>query len=338
MIEIKEIKRNFRGMYLLIFSIFIVVTLSFMIQGSSEIVTNMNKEHYHKNGTFIFSDLKDDYDNYKNILKSKNIEDFELNLEFPKDIDTNIISEVSINEYFLVTIDSLELKYKDIIIPSIYALQNDLKVGDKIVIRNNELNIAGLSDDARNNAFSVNLETAELLKLKIDSLEIDVSDNMTDVEKNSYIEELSKELNSTPISNANYRSTFERTNAKMNIVILIAIFSMMSIYYYILSERKEKYYIFKFSGMTRYKFYKMLIIELIFIYVLSFILSLVLFYFVNSILLKEVFGILRYDLTLSSVIHVFIVFLVILLLFMTINISFYFKKSLVEGFKEVKQW
>lgn len=336
MIELKEIRRNFKSMYLLIFSIFIVVTLSFMIQGSSEIVTNINKEFYHKNETITFDSLGNEYEKLGKNLKSNNIENFRLNLEFPQEIDSDIESYSSIYQYFLVNKESIDIKDKDIIIPMPYSLYHDLKIGDKINIRDNELNIVGYSDLSTNDAFLINIETAKLLNLKVEYLELNLIDSLNDVEKNEYIDELSNELNSEVNSEVLYRSTFERTNAKISIVILISVLSMIFIYYYILSDRKKKYYIFKFSGMTRKQFFKMLISELIVTYLFSFILSLTLFSLVNSFILKRVFGILRYDLTISSILHVFFLFLLILLVFMSINISFYFKKSLVEGFKEDK--
>ena len=196
------------------------------------------------------------------------------------------------------------------------------------------MNIVGLSDDSSDNAFLISTDTAKLLNLNTDSIELDLSDELTDIEKNSFVENLSEELNAKADSNGLYKNTFDRTNGKIIIVILISVFSMMVIYYYILSERKEKYYIFKFSGMTKNKFYRILIVELLVTYIFSFLLSLIIFSVINTLLLKNVFGILRYDLTLSSIIHVFLVFIVILILFMSVNIYFYFKKSLVEGFKE----
>lgn len=334
MIEIKEIKRNFKSMYLLIIAIFVVVTLSFMIQGSSEIITNMNKSHYNKVGTISFYSLEDKYDKLRDNLNTNDIEKFRLKMESPKEINYEFIGEGDISEFFLVNKDSFNIKDNEIIIPTTYALYNDKKVGDKITIKNNDLNILGFSDDSSDNSFLINLETAKQLNLKIDSLELNLSNDLTDVEKNNFVEKLSNNLESEAFSNIEYRSTFERTNARITIIILISIFSMISIYTNILNERKEKYYIFKFSGMKKFKFFKILLTELIFVYLFSFLLSLVIFYSVNSYLLKEVFGILRYDLTLSSILHVFFDFFIILLIFMNINIAFYFKKSLIEGFKE----
>lgn len=336
MIEIKELKRNFKSMYLLILAIFIVVTLSFMIQASNEIVTNINKEHYHSVGTITFDSIGNDYDKLDKVLRSKNVENAKLKLETPEEIDVNIdtVGGVSIYDYFLVNMDSQNLNVKEIEVPTIYALYHNFKVGDEIIIRNNELNIVGLSDDSSDNAFLISTDTAKLLNLNTDSIELDLSDELTDIEKNSFVENLSEELNAKADSNGLYKNTFDRTNGKIIIVILISVFSMMVIYYYILSERKEKYYIFKFSGMTKNKFYRILIVELLVTYIFSFLLSLIIFSVINTLLLKNVFGILRYDLTLSSIIHVFLVFIVILILFMSVNIYFYFKKSLVEGFKE----
>ena len=114
MIEIKELKRNFKSMYLLILAIFIVVTLSFMIQASNEIVTNINKEHYHSVGTITFDSIGNDYDKLDKVLRSKNVENAKLKLETPEEIDVNIdtVGGVSIYDYFLVNMDSQNLNLK----------------------------------------------------------------------------------------------------------------------------------------------------------------------------------------------------------------------------------
>ncbi|MFM1539578.1 FtsX-like permease family protein, partial [Helcococcus bovis] len=100
------------------------------------------------------------------------------------------------------------------------------------------------------------------------------------------------------------------------------------------NNRKRRYFIYNFLGIKKRQFYKMLLSEVVIIYILSFIAACLIFVCIDSIILKNIFNLYRYSLKIEFVIFIFVLFLILLVIFTYFAIRKYFNKSVIEIYKE----
>lgn len=310
---------------------------------------NENKIEFNKYVVFNFEKPKANYDYYINLANNNKIKDFDLIFSFPDDFDTSIqyMSETKIR-YDLKIINRynnfapkgklpiIDTDENVIAVPVLYALANDLEVGDEITISGKKIKILGFTDASNFEAFVTTPKVVKSLNLTPNLLRINTKENIKETERKQLYEEIIENTKPDNVfqDNKPYRETNEKLRPIITLLILLSILSLVFIYNHILNMRKKKYFIYRFNGMDSKQFYFMLLTEILFIYLISFILSLMIFYIYDGILMKQIFGILRYDLKLSSMTLVFVTYLIILIIAMSINIRIYFKKSLVESYKE----
>ncbi|MFM1542682.1 FtsX-like permease family protein, partial [Helcococcus ovis] len=120
----------------------------------------------------------------------------------------------------------------------------------------------------------------------------------------------------------------------ITILLFLSIFNILFVYWNILNNRKRRYFIYNFLGIKKRQFYKMLLSEVVIIYILSFIAACLIFVCIDSIILKNIFNLYRYSLKIEFIIFIFVLFLILLVIFTYFAIRKYFNKSVIEIYKE----
>lgn len=348
-IIIKEFKRNFRQDFLLYISIIITSLLCFLIFASNTIIENKNEIRYNNRITYTLISPDNNTDYFISLSEKDYIKSLFISYKLPKDFNPNegfsgeirlqrriyadACSEQKVYDGHLPSISSRD---NEIGLPLVYAMANDIKVGDSINFLGKELTVVALTDAFTTNRFISNLKVLNDLDLEIDRLEVGFSNDLSDVRCKEIVEELNNKLSPRELESS--AKFFLSANSKylpaIIQIIILSTLSLVFIYTHILNNRRKKYFIFRFNGMTKKNFYAMLLWELIIVYLFSFIAAILIFYVFDYVILRSIFKIIRYDLRFSSIAIVFISYLLILLIFMFFNIRRYFKKSLVESYKE----
>ncbi|MFL8951563.1 FtsX-like permease family protein [Helcococcus kunzii] len=319
-----------------------------MVLASNTIIENEREIKYSKNLVYNFEFPKEKLDYYLNFAKNNKLKSLQLYYDFPSDfnIDENYQSEAIINYTLLLLnnlstpapkgkIPTLVMKEDVIAVPIAYALGNNLNIGDKIEILGKQIEIIGFTDLAFNDSFVTTQQVVNELKLSPNMLKIYFFENIRDTDVKEILNNVMDNLEPSNIypEDKYFRSTNDKLKDFIILLVSVSILSLIFIYTHLLNMRKKKYFIFRFNGMQSKQFYFMLLIEILFIYLISFVLALVLFYLLDVVILKNIFGILRYDLKISSILLVFVIYLIILVISMSFNIRRYFKTSLVESYK-----
>lgn len=349
-IILKEIKNNFRQNYFLIGALVTSIILCFMVIASNMIIENKREIEYHKKIIYTFEKPKSDTKKYIELSKDEDISKYNIFYNLPKSFsipkeyktEESISSQVMISKIEgkitdkgrLPELDSDEL---EIAVPRLYALVYKLELGDSIDFLGLKLKIVGFTNILSQNSFVTSISTMEKLNIDPNKIEIVLNENLKDTERRDKLKILEKEINPDNISYSSkgYRDTNEKMQLAVRILIILSTLSLIFIHTHVLNKRRKKYFIFRFNGMSRLQFYGLLLIEIVFIYLISFIISVALFYMYDLILMKQILGILRYDLKLSSILMVFVTYIVILIISIFISIRRYFNKSLAESYKEV---
>lgn len=348
-LTLKEFKVNFKKNYLFIISLVVTITLCFMIISSQMILHDKKNIYYKNNISYSFYDINTNADNIKELLDDERVEQFylfyDLDINYNSKEKQQIINDINNSillkknyEYSLPKgkIPSIDSDEDIIAIPTLYALLNEIDIGDQIDFFGTKLKVVGYTDMTLFDSFVTNLGVIEKMNLKPSTIEIDPNNNLNDFEVKNLVEDLSKKVNST-----NYETSIsealdlnESLRFILSVIITLSMLSLLFVFTHILNTRKNKYFIFRFNGMTKLQFYKMLLFEIITTYIISFGIALLLFYVYDSIILEKIFKINRYNLKLSSIYTIFTLYLIILIIFMFINIRKYFNKSLVESYKK----
>lgn len=350
----KEIIRNIKQMYLYIIVLILSAVFCFQILSSNQLRIDDRRALTDKNisANFIFKNL--DKSKHIEILnKYKNINIYDIRYEYPQNFTVNKdFGENEISDYFY-TIYNFKKSYQiysgslpdfdsnnlEVAIPLIHSLNNDIKIGDYIDINRLSLKVIGFTDFAGgHDAFVVSLNTAEKLNLKSVEAEINLTDDISKEKRLDIYSEINNLMGKNVYTKIDTSGGMQESIEKMYPIILIvlalSILNILFVYWNILNNRKKRYFIYNFLGIKKRQFYTMLLSETIAIYIFSFLIACILFITIDSVILKGIFGLNRYSLKLDFIVFVFSLFLVLLLIFTYFAIRKYFKKSVIELYKE----
>lgn len=355
---LKEIFRNIRQMYLYITVLVLSTVFCFQILSSNQVRIENRRSLTDKNitATYQFTDsYKSVYKDAVEILnKYKDIHIFDIKYKFPQNfnIEMNKRGEFRINRFFY-TMFKMNNKFQiysgkipdfksddlEISIPLTYSLNNEVKIGDHIDINGTDLKVIGITDyTGGNNAFVISLNTAKKLNMKAVEAEIKLKDDISKEERIKIYNEINNLMGENVFididTSGGMMESIPRMYPIITILLCLSIFNILFVYWNILNNRKRRYFIYNFLGIKKRQFYKMLLSEVVIIYILSFILACLIFVCIDSIILKNIFNLYRYSLKIEFVIFIFVLFLILLVIFTYFAIRKYFNKSVIEIYKE----
>lgn len=171
-IILKEIKNNFRKNHLYITYLIISIFLCFMIFAYAKKVENKKLENYNKYTRYIIPDPEMNFQYISDLSDNENIKGFNLAYEFPYSNDfigedsnsEQIDSIVHMSEEILLVKNSftsfqdgkaqkiLSDKY-EIAIPKDLSVVKNIKIGDKLKIKNLQVEVKGYTDLLVNDSF-----------------------------------------------------------------------------------------------------------------------------------------------------------------------------------------
>lgn len=349
---LKEINNNIKSMKMYFFVIIFSIIFCFQILSSNQLKISNVRNVTDK---YFFAKYELDSSNklmYKDILDNyKDIKFYNILYKFPKNFDVEKrIGRYRINNNFfsIYNTDSnyriysgklpdINSKNFEIAIPLIYSLDKNIKIGDFIEIDNLKLKVIGLTDFTTSyDAFVVSPKIAEELKLSLSNLIVNLNESIDKDKRINIYEEIGDKIKSSPLidTSGKMKENIEKMGPIIFIVLSVSILNILFVYWNILNNRKKKYFTYKFLGIKKKFFYKMLLMETVAVYMISFLIALGLFIFIDTVVLKLMLNINRYELRLDSVLFVFGLFLILLLVFTYFVIRKYFKKSIIEIYKE----
>ena len=345
---LKEFKKNFKKNILFIVSLIITICLCLMSISSKMVSENRKNLMYQDNRTYIFNNSKN-IDDINKLLGNEKLRYFKVsseieNLNYDENLGIRSESRISnkillVDKYNFVPIKgkipTVNSTGNVIAVPILYAMINDINIGDDIEFMGETLNVVGFTDLTLDDSFVTNLEVFKKLNLKAEKVTIAPLKGLSNKEVKELVSNVSKILEPESIKDDILKAKNTNSTAiyMISIIMILSTLCLIFIFTHTLNSRIKKYFIFRFSGISKGYFYSMLLFEIILTYITCFIISIFLFTRYDTLILKSIFEISRYDLTISSIIQIFVVFLVILLISILINLKKYFKNSLVDSYK-----
>lgn len=279
----------------------------------------------------------------KELKNDKNIEYFYLSYLFPKEFEKFFEEEFEENmERFMISFYENNTKNNDLInfkqikIPKKLSLKKDFKIGDFLKINEEKLDIIDYTDSNLLNSFIISLETAQYLNLEIESANIVFDKNISD---KMFEDRINKFLNFFDVKEYELGNSMKlpiesTAMFSLSLLILISVLNVAFIFINILLERKKMYFIYRFFGMKKSQFYKIVLFEIVLDFVISFTISTLIFIALNEIFIKNILGIMRYQFRYKFIIYVFLTYFLIYIVLMYFSLKKYFAKSLIMKYKE----
>ncbi|MFL8951559.1 ABC transporter permease [Helcococcus kunzii] len=289
----------------------------------------------------VYKDFTIDEKIIDKLQKNNNIKSFYVNYFFPKDLQKKIkvkedpyINEILISYYDYKNDDS-KFKLNDIKIPRKLSLMYDIKLGDKYNFDNKDFNIIGFTQSGLMNSFMISYPTAKNFNIPIESVHVIFDEFISDKDFREGSVELKNMLNAKKIE---YGSTLkfpaEVTGLfSLSLLILVSVLNVIFIFMNILYDRTKQYFVYRFSGMTRWQFYKLLLFEVLLDFIISFTLAIIIFTLANELLVKGVLGVMRYQFRYKFISYVFVGYFAVYMVLIALGIRKYFNKSLMESYK-----
>lgn len=342
----KEIKTNIKSMKNFILSIIVVSLISILILSSGRFTEIENLLKFEDKVLFLFKNPNGKVNDYLNIIKYYNIDRFLITSDVK---EVNELARKYANKFKVEKIDPIlyvryskekEDTYKGLLpkaedkdnviaIPYLYANVKKINIGDNFIIKNKTFKIIGFTPDQ----FYVSLSGLESIEGKFNQFMVGFEKGVKDTEKDKILSEISKILHTNNPEIYRAEDPIGKYLPMIIILMIFSIFEVVSVYNHILNMRKKRYFTYRFLGMKRRDFYKMITIEVLSVYTFSFMLSIIAYYILDFGILRGIFGVIRYSLGIKSVITVYLVFLLILLLFMFNNIRKYFSREILQSSK-----
>lgn len=229
-----------------------------------------------------------------------NIEKTAHQAEFPIFNITALIDEenkITANYNYDPTLVDLGERLKnnnDILIDSLYAKDNNISIGDKIILLNREFNVSGLSIPfSRNFIFNEILYSSLNNDDKIYKLDIKLKNLPKKNESENFFAYLTENFvgaDITPPEERNYLNEY-KFDSQLLIsfsVMLLVVFNISFIYQYILMKRKNKFVIYNICGCTKTKSFLILFSEILCYFIAHLLTALaVWFAFLKKLLIDE---------------------------------------------------
>lgn len=275
------------------------------------------------------------------LQKDKSIDYFYIKYNFPKEVSSLIkekedpyVNEMLIS-YYDYKYDDSKFKLNEIKIPRKLSLMNDIKIGDKLNFFDNEFKINGFTQSGLMNSFMISFDTAYKLQIPIQSIHVTFDEYISDKDFENNSKEIKNTLSAKDIVYGNtLKFPVEITGMfSLALLILVSVLNVIFIFMNILYDRTKQYFIYRFSGMTRWQFYKMLLFEVLLDFIISFALATVIFIFANEFIIKGILGVYRYQFRYRFIIYVFVGYFIVYLILIALCIRKYFNKSLMEAYK-----
>lgn len=348
-IALKELRSNIYKNKLLIFGIIMSIFMCFTVLAANMFDENEKELKYSKNLTYNIYSPTNDFEKYELLSKNENISFFQIQYLHPTKSEYLQLNfdDIPIGERILAVrekdyiaqkgnIPNYSSGKKEIAIPTIYALANNIEIGDSINFYNTELKVIGFTDILLNESFVTNTKVMKNINFDIYAFSFKLDEKLTDIERKDMVNDITNLLqsNNVEVSNRGFLPTNQKLIFPLVLIIFLSTLSLVFIFTHVLNTRRKRYFIYRFCGMKKFHLYNILLTELFSKFILSFFISVVCFYLFDLVILRRIFGILRYDLKLSSIILVFAIYLTIMMSFMFLSIRRYFKNSLIESYKE----
>ncbi|MFL8887972.1 FtsX-like permease family protein [Helcococcus kunzii] len=348
---LQEIRDNFPKLKYLIITLIISITICFMIIFSTNKLYNNREEDFNKTSTAEYK-ISTEGLNKLNLIQKYKLNFMNLYFYPPGDLGRKIDNLISssgylfTNDFFVPDDKSTRPSYTgkvpkfsdkemEIAIPKEYSYIKNIKINDNFEVNGENLKVVGFTDSHHNNSFIISLETAKKLNLSINKLWVNLNDDYTLSERKDIYDNVSNILNTNYkiINFKGYNDPILGSIEMQTSIIGLAVLNITLIYWYVLESRKKRYFIYRFSGMNEKYFYKMITFEIFIIYLVSFFIALSIFILIKFLVLKTILNIDWYDISLSTILLVFVLFLLILVIATILNARKYFKNSLMESYK-----
>lgn len=346
----KELIKNFKGMRLFIFILVLSIVFCFQIFASNQHLNNESLAKYKKAQMLEYENpgKKDEFfvgiSQMPQVYTAKTAYRIPKSISFPKDYK----SEERIGREFFSIIKAAEKakacegrlplageKDNLVAVPQIYAMDKGIKIGDKVNFFGHEVKVVGFTDMVYWNSFIITLKLARDIGLEMDRFEIQLDPDLREVEREEFLDKFDKDAGGLklrdefiPIADVEVKVGFITL-----VLVAISVLNLMFIYWHILNKRKKKYFVYRFLGMKKSVFYKLLYSELLITFLGSFAVAVLVFNMIDRIIFRKILGLVRYDLSLRSMILVFVSVLVIMAIMAFFSIRKYFNKSLLETYK-----
>lgn len=261
--------------------------------------------------------------------------DLSLNIDkkYPEQYDK--YASPKLISYYSNAEENIEILENEIAVPRKLSLIENIQIGQEYYLYNKEFIIKEFTQTNYFNSFIINYNDSKKMNLKVKNISIMINPYISDIERENIINRVKNILSS---NNIEFLENLEIDTGKITIfslslLILTSVLTVIFIFTNILLDRTRQYFIYRFSGMTKVQFYEMLLFEVVLDFIFSFVIATVLFICANEFIIKGIFGILRYRFRFSFILYVFVVYFIVYLLLIVFGIRKYFKKSLMESYK-----
>ncbi|MCT1795412.1 FtsX-like permease family protein [Helcococcus kunzii] len=223
----------------------------------------------------------------------------------------------------------------EIMIPAKVNLKRNINLNDTIKLFNTDFKVVGFTKSSLFNSFIISFESAQKLNIKPLSVDVILNEKISDNDFVNILDKLSKTLN---VNNYELGNTLklpieETALISLGQLILVSAINVIFIFMNILYDRTKQYFIYRFSGMTRWQFYKLLLFEVLLDFIISFTLAIIIFTLANELLVKGVLGVMRYQFRYRFIPYVFVGYFAVYMVLIALGIRKYFNKSLMESYK-----
>lgn len=335
-------------------SVFLAIILVFSLQiyGVFWFEEQYKNDDRLKNGG-IYLEFKDiSKKEIDDILSVKNIEDVNMSYHMDKNkfevenVDFNKLESMfhETKKVILLNLEKVNRvaylgKYVDysdednvVSVPHYVFEYYKYKLGDKIIINGQEFIIKGVTGLELGARFIVSVSGAKRIGLGNLSLSLDLNDALgrseIDQVKTDVLGVVNKE-NANLIESPPLRDANDTILPMLLVVFILSIFNIILVYNYSLEKRRVRRSIYRIEGLNNKRMFLHSTVELVVIFLFGACIASLYVEIFNNFIMKVLFKINRYTLSLSNYLFLFGIYFVIYILLATFNNRKLFKENIL---------
>ncbi|WP_282926815.1 ABC transporter permease [Helcococcus kunzii] len=317
------------------------IIICFMYLSHSEYLQNSNNVMNTKSRWINFINPIVNMEKINKLKKIKELDYFFLEFDFPKSLEKKYKEEygTQLNKLLISKYDKnenyIDMKSDNIMIPKKVSLIEDISVGEKFFLDDEEYIVKGYTQSQNFNSFIIGYKKSRELGLNINKINVMINKYINDNKREKIINDIKKIISPQRVDfSEDIKIPVEELGQySILLLILTSALNVIFIFMNILYDRTKQYFVYRFSGMMRGQFYKLLLFEVLLDFIISFTLAIIIFTLANELLVKGVLGVMRYQFRYKFISYVFVGYFAVYMVLIALGIRKYFNKSLMESYK-----